>query len=97
MKQLYKLSQQLEANGFASTNTAYVLLRTLAVFVPSLIAGLLLKNYRASARYQPGGICYYFLWMDYYHLWLLGSTFTFNANGLMLYILTFLNLFFFVI
>ncbi len=44
MKQLYKLSQQLEANGFASTNTAYVLLRTLAVFVPSLIAGLLLKN-----------------------------------------------------
>lgn len=44
MKQLYKLSQQFEANGLVSQNTVYVILRTLVVFVPSLIAGLLLKN-----------------------------------------------------
>ena len=44
MKQLYKLSQQLETTGFASANTVYVALRTLAVFLPSLIAGFLLKD-----------------------------------------------------
>lgn len=44
MKQLYQLSQQFESNGFVSANTVYVMLRTLAVFVPSLIVGLFLKD-----------------------------------------------------
>ena len=44
MKQLYKLSQQFESNGFASTNIMYVIIRTLVVFIPSLIVGFLLKD-----------------------------------------------------
>lgn len=44
MKQLYKLSQEFESNGFVSANTVYIILRTLAVFLPSLIVGFLLKD-----------------------------------------------------
>lgn len=44
MKQLYKLSQQFEINGFASANIMYVVLRTLVVFIPSLIIGFFLKD-----------------------------------------------------
>lgn len=44
MKKIYLISLQLEKSGFPSANTAYIILRTLIVFIPSLIAGLLLKN-----------------------------------------------------
>lgn len=44
MKKIYQISLQLEKNGFSSANIVYVILRTLIVFIPSLIAGLLLKN-----------------------------------------------------
>lgn len=44
MTHLYKLSLRFESSGISSANTIYVILRTLAVFVPSLIAGFLLKD-----------------------------------------------------
>lgn len=45
MKKIYQVSLELEKNGFSSANTAYVILRTLIVFVPSLIVGFLLKDF----------------------------------------------------
>lgn len=53
MKQLYKLSQQLEAAGYLSTNTAYIVLRTFAVLVPSLIVGLLCKDLISLPAVSP--------------------------------------------
>lgn len=48
MKKIYQISLELGKktgkNSFCSANAVYVILRTLIVFVPSLITGLLLKN-----------------------------------------------------
>lgn len=45
MKKLYNISMDLAKSTQLSANTIYITLRTLAVFLPSLAAAFILKEY----------------------------------------------------
>lgn len=45
MKKIYNIAQDASRWGFLSANTIYMILRTLAVFLSSLLIGFLLKDY----------------------------------------------------